>query len=54
MKKKPKYLVVTSSETLGRTVEGFNDLEEAKSLYFKEKEYAEGFPSVKVQLMKLR
>lgn len=52
--RKPKYLVVVESHTMGKTVTGFNSESEATARYEYEKYCSEGYPSVSVRLLKRR
>lgn len=52
--RKPKYLVVVESYTLGKTVIGFNNVEEARERYEYEKYCSYDYPTVSVRLLKRR
>lgn len=52
--RKPKYLVVVESYTMGKTVTAFNSESEATARYEYEKYCSEGYPSISVRLLKLK
>lgn len=52
--RKPKYLVVVESRTLGKTITGFNSEEKAKDRYEYEKYCCGDCTSISVRLLKAK